>query len=49
MMRVVGVTGLPLQHLQELGLAALEAIVAVDPDIAFLGDFLWRGGGREGG
>jgi len=39
-MRMMGVAGLPLEHLQKLRLPALEAIVAVDPDVAFLGDFL---------
>ena len=48
-MRMMSVARLALQHLQKLGLAALEAVMAVDPDVAFLGDFLREGGGRGGG
>lgn len=38
--RVRGVARLAPQHLQEMGLPALEAVVAVHPDVALLGGFL---------
>jgi hypothetical protein len=39
--RVRGVGGLASEHVEEVGLPPLEAVVAVDPDVALLGRFLF--------